>query len=427
MKNGIFYLTYNGYYNHTTGIGTQTKLFLSGISSCYERFRSSYGDFEINLVVPKFDKTVDGYEESHIIYADTIIDNYGGEVYVCDSAMEKGEDGFWTVDNWERITPSAASIVCNEARKYRRSLVLAVDPPYLSVPRYIELENRDRKLCIESVILLYTSSYIHDKRNICYRKLAWEYNGIASARIQSNIYIGAICRFMTDHLIEYYGADKESFVPSHSSLLLEENTNKEIEGDEICCILDKYGIPREKDIILSFGRASWIKGFDVLVKSIAGIKKDIHLVLIASPFEIDPSVYENAIQQNCSNGYTLVTEFSRDLPMVLCQHRRCRIVVCPSRGEPFSNIPLEVALWARNGGPVVLASDVDGFLEQITDGYNGFLFNVGSAEDLANRINIIMQMTDRELSTIRMNAYERVINERSFLNNFDSLLRALWE
>ena len=425
MKKGIFYLTYNGYYNYSTGIGTQTKLFLGGIDSYYEQLKSSYGDFEINLVVPRYDHTVDGYNKSHVNYADNIINKYGGAVYMCDSAMEKRDDGFWTVSNWERLTPSASSIIYNKSRDYKQSLVLAVDPPYLHVPRHIELSNENKDLDIQSVILIYTSSYIHNKQNISFNRLGWEYQGLASARLHKDIYIGHVCDYMTNHLIEYYGVDNKSFVPYPSSLLFEDEGHKELTQSEISSTLDKYNIPKDKDIVFSFCRASWIMGFDTLVGSLVNIEKDIHLVLVAVPFENNPSEYEDIIQIS-GLSYTLITEFTRDLPPTLCQHNCCRVVVCPSRGEPFSNIPLEVALWSKNGGPVVLASNIDGFLEQIVDGKNGFLFNVGDSKDLAYKINKILQMPEQELDVIRKNAYEKVINERSFWTNFGLLLKHLW-
>lgn len=425
MKNGIFYLTYNGYYNYSTGIGTQTKLFLDGIDSYYEKFKSIYGDFEINLVVPRYDHTVDGYNKSHVTYADNIINKYGGEVFMCDSAMEKGEDGFWTVSNWERLTPSASSIIYNKSKNYKKSLVLAVDPPYLHVPRHIELSNEKKDWDVQSVIFLYTSSYIHNKQNISFKRLGWEYQGLASARLHKDIYIGNVCNYMTNHFIEYYGVDKKSFVPYSSSLLFEDEVYKELTQSEISSTLDRYHIPKDKDIVFSFGRDSWIKGFDTLVDSLVNIKKDIHLVLVAVPFETNTSEYEPIIQKS-GLSYTLIREFTRDLPPTLCQHNYCRVVVCPSRGEPFSNIPLEVALWSKNRGPVVLASNIDGFLEQIVDGMNGFLFNVGDSKKLANKINRILKIPEKELDVIRKNAYEKVINERSFETNFELLLKHLW-
>lgn len=68
MKNGIFFLTYDGYYNFTSGIGTQTRTFLKGIEAYYQKYSEIYGEFEVNLIVPNFDNTVYAYDEQDRTY-----------------------------------------------------------------------------------------------------------------------------------------------------------------------------------------------------------------------------------------------------------------------------------------------------------------------------------------------------------------------
>ena len=110
----------------------------------------------------------------------------------------------------------------------------------------------------------------------------------------------------------------------------------------------------------------------------------------------------------------------------MCQWDNTKIVVCPSRGEPFSNIPLEVSIWAKTHGPVVLASNIEGYLEQIKDAYNGFLFKVGSYKDLANKINYILSIKSNKLEDIKQKAYKKVIKERDFFENFNKTLKEFW-
>lgn len=425
MKNGIFFITYNGYYNFTTGIGTQTKIFLKGIETHYDKYKKIYGDFEINLVVPRFDNTVDGFAEKHIDYAGKVLDKVGGRVYQCNSSLEKEGGDFWSVSNWRTISSSAASIILGEARQYEKTIVMAVDPPFLHVPRYIETYNSGIVSGIQSVILLYTSSYIHDKGKLSYDKLGWEYSGLASARNYKNIKIGKVCDFLYRHFIEFYGADPNSFIPYPSSLVLEDDDFKKISQNRVLFILKKYKIPTEEDIIFAFGRAAWIKGFDILLESLHLLQNNVHLVLVAVPFENIVNEYKKIIKKfnlKCS----LITQFTRELPIALCQHKHCKIVVCPSRGEPFSNIPLEVSLWARDQGPIVLTSNVDGYVEQIDDGKNGFIFNIYKHGDLIKKIEFILQLSEDQLLSIRSSAYSRVVKERNFFENFRLLMDSCW-
>jgi hypothetical protein len=54
MKRGIFNLTFNGIFNNTNGIGTQTKTLLQGIENDYIKLCEEFGEFELNIVAPIF-------------------------------------------------------------------------------------------------------------------------------------------------------------------------------------------------------------------------------------------------------------------------------------------------------------------------------------------------------------------------------------
>src|SRR5438128_7039711 len=52
MRNAIFYVTYNGLYNFTNGIGTQTQLLISGLESIREGLMTQYGPIDVHVVCP---------------------------------------------------------------------------------------------------------------------------------------------------------------------------------------------------------------------------------------------------------------------------------------------------------------------------------------------------------------------------------------
>src|SRR5215471_6667340 len=49
MRNAIFYLTYNGLYNFTNGIGTQTQLLISGLEVLREMLVKRYGPIDVHV------------------------------------------------------------------------------------------------------------------------------------------------------------------------------------------------------------------------------------------------------------------------------------------------------------------------------------------------------------------------------------------
>lgn len=80
-------------------------------------------------------------------------------------------------------------------------------------------------------------------------------------------------------------------------------------------------------------------------------------------------------------------------------------------------------LEAMAQGKLVLASDVGGHKELIHDGYNGFLFEAGSADALANRVMSLLD-DKAELENIRKNGREYVETERNWrvsVGNYQSV------
>ena len=64
MRNAIFYLTYNGLYNFTNGIGTQTQLLISGLEVLRESLVRQYGPIDVHLVCPLPDALTWGYDQA---------------------------------------------------------------------------------------------------------------------------------------------------------------------------------------------------------------------------------------------------------------------------------------------------------------------------------------------------------------------------
>ena len=55
MRNAIFYLTYNGLYNFTNGIGTQTQLLIAGLEALREKLAKTYGSIDLHVICPEPD------------------------------------------------------------------------------------------------------------------------------------------------------------------------------------------------------------------------------------------------------------------------------------------------------------------------------------------------------------------------------------
>jgi glycosyltransferase involved in cell wall biosynthesis len=103
------------------------------------------------------------------------------------------------------------------------------------------------------------------------------------------------------------------------------------------------------------------------------------------------------------------------------------MVVVPSRHETFSNIPLEVALWARENGPVVVASTAGGFIDQIEAGVTGFFIDTSSSQHITQTILQVLDLSPDIHANIRHQAYQRVVHTFDFVQNFPATLRWFWQ
>lgn len=426
MTNAVFYLTYNGVFNNTNGIGTQTRTFLSGMEQHHAVLAREFGDFNVHLIAPVPNERWWGYSPDALAYAHTIARRLGGGVHFCPYLT--GDDDFWSAPSWLAISTAAAAIVLEWAQRYDRLLVIANDIPFLHAPGIIARARGDFGVDIQSLIALYGSSYIHTPRAIDAARLGWERTGLTAASAFPSVFVGDVGAFLSGHFTERFGVPPARFAPYRSSLNLSHPDFAPLDGPAITAVLRKHGIPEDRPLVLAFGRADWIKGFDVLLGGLDEVRERVHLVLNVVPYEDDAPIlhsYRDLITRQRLSA-SLLVGYSRELPRALSQWPNTRVVVCPSRGEPLSNVPFEVSLWAREAGPVLLCADRDGYREQVEDGVNGFLFAADRSRALARQIGAILDLDAESLCTIRRNAYDKVMRERDFGRNFRDTLAFFW-
>lgn len=426
MTRAIFYLTYNGICNNTNGIGTQTKTFLAGMQRHYERLATEFGPFAVHLAGQVCGESWWGYSRDNLAEAQAITRKLGGDVHVCPYQTAANAE-FWTPAGWLALSTGAAAIVLNEARRYESTLVIANDIPFLHTPLILERAKADAGVRVQSLVALYGSTYVHLRGSPDPARLQWEREGLAAARC-SDVRIGHFSDFMRTHFRERYGVDACAFVPYRSSLLLEHDDFRPLSQVEIAAILARRAIPLDRPLILAFGRADPIKGFDLLLGSLDSLRGRVHLVLNVVPYAADAPIlacYRRLIAQHGLSA-TLLSGYSRELPRALSQWHGTRAVVVPSRGEPLSNIPFEVSLWARRSGPLLVCSNVDGFPEQIDNGVNGLLFDIDAPGDLERVLTEALSLPEERRGAMRAAAAARVLRERDFARNFAQMLAAFW-
>lgn len=157
------------------------------------------------------------------------------------------------------------------------------------------------------------------------------------------------------------------------------------------------------------------KGQDVLIKAISELENKENV--ICSFAGGNPSGQDNISKLKLMAqdlGLKNEIEFLGNRSDVARLLSNTDLFVLPSNYEGFGIVIIE-AMMAK---VPVIASDIDGPKELISDGENGYLFEAGNHEDLANKIETVIQNDNTDLIE---NAYNTAVEKFSIANMINSL------
>ena len=147
---------------------------------------------------------------------------------------------------------------------------------------------------------------------------------------------------MTKHLTVTHELGPELFLPFESSVDLESPEFDPDDESAVALVLTRYGVPRDRPVLLAFGRAHPFKGFDILLQALQEFpERSLHVVIVAVPYPGDGPYLESlsVIAANTGLSVTFIDRFERALPRALSQWKNSRVVCCPSRVDTLPNVP----------------------------------------------------------------------------------------
>jgi glycosyltransferase involved in cell wall biosynthesis len=425
-RHALVYYTYNGIYNFTNGIGTQTQLLLRGLERLQEALVTEFGAIDVHVVCPLPDQDTWGYDEAFWRLQRQRLAALGGQLHLV-PYKEQPTQELWEVHAWRTLSQHGAQQLVPVLAGYDQSLLICVDQPWLHLPRYMPYEATAGK--VQTLLVLYNTAFIRNWHTPDAAEVAWEQQGLACAQPGSGVYIAEVCPSFTAHLRTHFALEQAAFAPLTASILVHDEAFRRQTTAEIAALLGRYNVPLQEDIVLAFGRAAPIKGFETVIPALEAVRGRCHFVLISVPYyQDDPQqqLYDRLLAAHGIQA-THIKHFTRELPRALCQWPRTRMVLMPSQQETFSNIFLEVALWAQHGGPVAVASRIGGFVDQIEPGVTGFFLDLTSCDAMAHTIQQVLDLPDATHAMIRHNAYARVVRQYDFSQNFPATLRWFWK
>ncbi|ETW97273.1 MAG: hypothetical protein ETSY1_23365, partial [Candidatus Entotheonella factor] len=319
-RNALFYLTYNGLYNFTNGIGTQTQLLLSGLEHIRPHIEAQYGPLDTHVVAPQPEHPTWGYDPVFFQQQQRRIEALGGHVHLL-PYRARPEQELWDMRSWDALSRGAAALLRAQTAAYDRSLVICIDQPWLHTPHVLTTQYGGLPPRTACLLVLYNTAFIRNWETPDATEVAWEQLGLDAARPASRVAIADICPSFTTHLRTHFTLDDATFAPYTSSILVQDPIFARQDEADIRKILCAHGVPLDTDLVLAFGRAAPIKGFERLIPALDPLCERVHLVLISVPYLDDDTqqrLYDQLIEQHRLRC-THIKQFTRDLPRALCQ------------------------------------------------------------------------------------------------------------
>jgi glycosyltransferase involved in cell wall biosynthesis len=154
---------------------------------------------------------------------------------------------------------------------------------------------------------------------------------------------------------------------------------------------NSWGIPSSVPLIGAIGRLVWQKGFEYLIEAVPTILQvtpEARLVLVGDgPLRPD---LENLARELDVHDRVIFTGFRSDIQNLLST---MDVLVVPSLLEGFPMITLEAMATAK---PIV-ATQIQGIIEQISDGVEGILVPPNNPKAITAAV--LRLMNDKELSS----------------------------
>jgi len=153
------------------------------------------------------------------------------------------------------------------------------------------------------------------------------------------------------------------------------------------------------------GRIEPKKGLDLCIKALSAIgesNRDFSLDIFGSGEPAYLNDLKTMITQNKLEHHVI---FHKPVSNLIGELSNYDVFLMPTMAqEAFGRVLIE----AMAAGTIVIASNRFGPAEIITDGQDGFLFEMGSYQALQTCIQNVISMPDKELNRIRSNAFRTV-------------------
>lgn len=160
--------------------------------------------------------------------------------------------------------------------------------------------------------------------------------------------------------------------------------------------------------IISIGRGHWKKGYDIALDGLKILKdKNVSFHYTIVGIEENEELLFQRKQLNLENEVTFLKKM--EFESVKQKIQSSDILLLPSVEEGIANVALE----AMALGTLVISSDCGGMNEVIKDNESGFIFKVRNVDQMVDKIQYAMKLSDEAKRKIVKNARITIENQHS--------------
>lgn len=418
-KLNLFYVTYDGVKSLYCGVGSDTQIILSSLEQIKENVRDLGYELNLHMLYAEVPTYATAYSEEVFKMTNDKIRGKGVSLYEL-SQGKYVNNPFGGLNTWEIMCDTAKKLV-TDINGDDLGIIIANDTPFAKL---CEMFNENKNILV--IWRTASTQKVWDAPNheVDQRFVDWEYYAANGANNLDNVFIGANCNFMKEHMVKEYGVRRDKIILLTNGISKDYfNENVIMPQEEIEKLLIENDIPTDKKLFISFGRAAWYKGLDIACnvgKVLSEELDDVYFLVFGSNFGIkESSDYIEELKEifnvDSSKG-KLFTEYKFDLPQKLMQWKNTRTVGVFSRREPFGSIPSEVRTVGQDK-VVVVATSVGGLKEQIIHGVNGFLVDPNNIQEVIDSCRVALTMNDDDAKVMNEKAKEKVEESYIFHKN----------
>ncbi len=188
----------------------------------------------------------------------------------------------------------------------------------------------------------------------------------------------ACSNYIKEHLINNYKIDERRINVIHNAV----DSKEFVPTKTKVALINELNIPADKFIIGYFGRLDFKeKGIDVLLEAFLNLSKankNIFMLLVGNG--VDENKIIEFVTQNELNVKVKISQED-----IFNYYQLLDVFVLPSKIETFGIVIIEAGMMKKT----VIASNIDGIPELISNGENGLLFESGNVEELKTQITRI--------------------------------------